>query len=61
MQETQVWSLVQEDRTWCGATKPVGHNYQACALEPGSCNYWAHVPQLQSPRAPALQQEMLLQ
>ena len=22
-----------------GATKSVGHNYCACALEPGSCNY----------------------
>ena len=22
------------------------HNYWACALEPGNCNYWAHMPQL---------------
>ena len=26
------------------ATKPVHHNYWACALEPRSCNYRAHVP-----------------
>ena len=29
----------REDPTCQGATKPVGHNYRACALEPGSCNY----------------------
>ena len=23
------------------ATKPVCHNYQVCALEPGNCNYWS--------------------
>ena len=39
MQGTQVWALVQEDPTCHGATKPVCHNY------------WAHVPQLLSPRA----------
>ena len=33
MQGTQVRALVQEDPTWCGATKPVRHNYWACALE----------------------------
>ena len=27
------------------------HNYWACALEPTSHNYWAHEPQLLSPRA----------
>ena len=26
-----------------GATKPMCHNYRACAPEPGSCYYWAHV------------------
>ena len=41
MQETQVRSLVQEDPTCCGATKPVHHDCWACALEPGNCNYWA--------------------
>ena len=34
MQETQVRSLVREDPTCRGATKPVRHNYWACALEP---------------------------
>ena len=36
------------------------HNYWACALEPGSHNYWAHVPQLLKltyPWARALQQK----
>ena len=27
LQGTQVQSLVQEDPTCCGATKPVSHNY----------------------------------
>ena len=46
MQRTWVRSLVQEDPTCCGATKPMRHNY------------WAHVPQLLKPvhpRACALQ------
>ena len=34
MQETQVWSLVQEELTCQGKTKPLRHNYWACALEP---------------------------
>uniref|UniRef100_A0A8C6FBZ8 Hikeshi-like N-terminal domain-containing protein n=1 Tax=Monodon monoceros TaxID=40151 RepID=A0A8C6FBZ8_MONMO len=34
MQGTRVQSLVREDPTCHGATKPVCHNYQACALEP---------------------------
>ena len=49
MQGTQVRALVREDPTCRGATKPVRHNYWACALEPASHNYWAHVPQLQKP------------
>ena len=59
-QETQVQSPVWEDPTCCGATMCMCHNYWACALEPGSCNYWAHVPQLLKathPWARALQQE----
>ena len=44
VQGTWVWSLVREDPTCRGATKPVRHNYWACALEPASHNYWAHVP-----------------
>ena len=34
MQGTQVRALVQEDPACRGATKPVRHNYSACALEP---------------------------
>ena len=57
MQETWVRSLVREDPTYRGATKPMRHNYWACALEPTSHNYWsprattteAHVPQLLKP------------
>ena len=36
---TQVRALVQEDPTCCGATRPVCHNYRACALEPTSHTY----------------------
>ena len=32
-------SLVWEDHTCHGATKPMHHNYRACALEPASHNY----------------------
>ena len=46
MQGTWVWALVWEDPTCCGATKPMHHNYWACALEPASQNYWTYVPQL---------------
>ena len=49
MQGTWVRALVQEDPTCYGATKPVHHNYWACALEPASHNYWAHMPQLLKP------------
>ena len=49
MQGTQVPSLVWEDLTSRGATKPVHHNYWACALEPVGHNYWACVPQLLKP------------
>ena len=41
MQGTRVQSLVWEDPTCRGATKPVCHNDWACALEPASRNYWA--------------------
>ena len=46
---TRVRALVWEDPTCHGATKPVGHNYWACALEPASHNYRACVPQLLKP------------
>ena len=49
MQGTWVWSLVWEDPTCRRATKPMHHNYWACALEPASHNYWACVPQLLKP------------
>ena len=49
MQGTRVWALAQEDPTCHGATKPVRHNYWACALEPASHNYWAHAPRLLKP------------
>ena len=48
MQRTRVQSLVWEDPTCSRVTKPVRHNYWACALEPVSHNYWAYVPQLLS-------------
>ena len=60
MRETQAPSLIWEDRTCHGATKPTHHNYWACALGPRSCNYWAHVSQLLKaahPGAHALQRE----
>ena len=49
MQGTQVRALVREDPTCHRAAKPVRHNCWACALEPTSHNYWAHVPQLLKP------------
>ena len=49
VQGTWVRALVREDSTCWRATKPVYHNYWACALEPVSHNYWAHVPQLLKP------------
>ena len=49
MQGKRVRALVREDPTCRGATKPVRHNYWACALEPASHNYWARVPQLLKP------------
>ena len=49
MQGTWVRSLVREDPTCRGATKPVRHNYGAYALEPASHNYWARAPQLLKP------------
>ena len=41
MQGTRVRALVREDPTCHGATKPVSHNYWACALEPALHNYWS--------------------
>ena len=53
MQETWVWSLIWEDPTCCEAPKPVCQNHWACALEPGSCNDWAHA--FHSPCSPKLE------
>ncbi|KAJ8786689.1 hypothetical protein J1605_006178 [Eschrichtius robustus] len=39
VQGTWVQALVLEDPTCHGATKPVRHNYCACALEPTNQNY----------------------
>ena len=52
-QETQVQSLVQEDSTYRGATKPAYHSYRAC---PRAAAAGTHMP-----RADALQQEKPLQ
>ena len=49
MQGTRVRTLVQEDHICCGATKPVRHNYWACALEPASHNHWDCMSQLPKP------------
>ena len=49
MQGAWVRALVWEDPTYCRATKPVCHNFWACALEPASHNYWARGPQLLKP------------
>ena len=60
MQETRVWSLVREDLSCNGATKPVCRNYWTCALESGNYNYWACMPQILKPSCPrvcALQQQ----
>ena len=50
MQGICVQSLVEEDSTGCRATKPLGHNYLACALDPRSCrHHLAHMLQLLKP------------
>ena len=41
LQGTWVWSLILEDSTCHGATKPVCHHYLDCPLEPVSYNYWS--------------------
>ena len=52
MQGTQVWSLVWEDSTCCGTTKPLCHNYWGHALGPTSHSYWAPMQQLLKPTCP---------
>ena len=41
-QGTRVWSLLREDSTCCGATKPMHHNYWGCKPK-------AHAPQQEKP------------
>ena len=60
MQEIPVQTLIREDPTCQGATKPTCRDYWACALRPRSQSSWAHVPQILKPvcpRANAPQQE----
>ena len=59
MQGTRVRALFRGDPTCHGATKPVSHNYWACALEPTSHNYWAHAPQLRSLCSGACEPQLL--
>ena len=64
MQGTWVRALVREDPTCHGATKPVCHNYWACALEPTNHNYWSPrstTTEAHTPRVRALPQEKPLQ
>ena len=64
MQGTRVRALGQEDPTCRRATKPMHHNYWACALELASHNYWsphATTTEAHVPRAHAPQQEKPLQ
>ena len=56
LQGTWVQSLVQEDPTSSGATKPTHHNYRAHTLEPRAATTEAH-----ELRACAPQQEKPLQ
>ena len=42
-------SIPGPDPTCREAAKPMHHNNWACALEPTSHNYWAHVTQLLKP------------
>ena len=49
MQETGPQSVIQEDATCCRVTKLVHLSYYACALEPRTCNYWAHTQRLLNP------------
>ena len=58
MQGTQLQALVREDLTCRGTTKPVQHDYWACALEPASHNYRAREPQLLSPHATTTEARM---
>ena len=49
-QGTRVRALVREDPTCHRATKPVRHNYWACALEPVCHNYRTRAPRARAPQ-----------
>ena len=53
--QSRIQSLILEDPLSHRATKPIYHNHWACALKPGSCKHWAHVPQLLKPVCPRVQ------
>ena len=50
IQGTRIQALVQEDPTCRGATKPMHHNYWACALEPQATTTEARVPRARAPQ-----------
>ena len=52
LQETQVQSLVREDSACCKAAKPTATPLNLCS-EPGSHNYWAHMPKALPPAGEA--------
>ena len=59
VQETWAQSLMWEDPTRLGATKPVPHSYWVWALEPVLATREAPTPQLESsPRASQLEQSL---
>ena len=49
MQGTRVQSLVWEDPTGRGETRPMHRKCWASAPEPTGCSYWAQVPRLLKP------------
>ena len=55
VQETSVRSLVREDSTHRGATKPVHRNYRSPLPEPGSHNKRSHYDE-----KPTMQQRLAL-
>ena len=61
MQGIQVRVLVWEDPTGRRATKPVRHNYRACALQPQLLSPCVTTTEAHAPRPRAPQQETPLQ
>ena len=56
IQGTWVQSSIWEDPTCLRATKPLCHNYWACAPEPGNRNCWARELKLLKPMCPRTQE-----